>query len=65
MHRTGPEKALPMDRIHTFLPEGILLDAPEDTIYANWWKAARVDSFRPAIDLVSTRAIAQRTDSPD
>ncbi|MCT4334742.1 FMN-binding glutamate synthase family protein [Paracoccus sp. YLB-12] len=56
MHRTGPEKALPMDRIHTFLPEGILRDAPDDTIYADWWMAAQADSFRPAIDLVPARA---------
>jgi hypothetical protein len=59
MHRVGPEKAVPMDRIHTFVPEGILLDAPEETIFADWWKAASADSFRPAIDLVSTRASAQ------
>lgn len=56
MHRVGPEKAVSMDRIHTFLPEGILLDAPDETIYADWWKAASPDSFRPVIDLVSTRA---------
>ncbi|MBB3991677.1 FMN-binding glutamate synthase family protein [Croceicoccus naphthovorans] len=56
MHRTGPEKAEPMDRIHTFLPKGILLDAPNDTIYADWWAAARADNFRPATDLASVRA---------
>lgn len=59
MHRVGPEKAVPMDRVHTFLPEGVLLDAPEDTIYADWWNAASAESFRPNIDLVSTRASAQ------
>ncbi|WP_111430563.1 FMN-binding glutamate synthase family protein [Rhodobacteraceae bacterium DSL-40] len=59
MHRAGPEKAVAMDRVHTFLPEGILLDAPEETLYADWWKAARADSFRPAIDLVSARARAR------
>lgn len=59
MHRTGPDKAAPLDRIHTFLPQGILLDSPEDTIYADWWAAARADSFRPAIDLVPTRAAAR------
>ena len=62
MHRDGPEKAAPMDRIQTFLPEGILLDAPDETIYADWWKAARSDSFRPAIDLVSKRASAKPVD---
>ncbi|MCB1474796.1 MAG: FMN-binding glutamate synthase family protein [Rhodobiaceae bacterium] len=59
MHRTGPEKAIPMDRIHTFLPSGVLLEAPEETIYADWWRAARADSFRPAFDLVPARATAK------
>jgi glutamate synthase domain-containing protein 2 len=56
MQRVGPQKAVPMDRVHTFLPEGILLDAPEETIYADWWAAAQAESFRPAIDLVPARA---------
>jgi glutamate synthase domain-containing protein 2 len=56
MHRTGSERAEPMDRIHTFLPEGILLDAPEDTIYADWWAAARAESFMPAVDLAQRRS---------
>jgi glutamate synthase domain-containing protein 2 len=51
MHRVGPEKALPMDRIHTFLPEGILCDAPEETVLADWWAAASPNSFRPLVDL--------------
>ncbi|TAL76516.1 MAG: FMN-binding glutamate synthase family protein [Burkholderiaceae bacterium] len=59
MHRTGPESALPFDRIHAFLPAGILLDAPEDTLYSEWWEAAQINSFRPAIDLVATRATAR------
>ena len=56
MHRKGPESAVTMDRIHTFLPEGMLLDAPEDTIYADWWAAARTDSFKPAVDLAGRRS---------
>lgn len=56
VHRAGVEKAQPIDEIKTFLPEGILLDAPEDTVYASWWEAARADSFRPAHDLQVTRA---------
>jgi hypothetical protein len=60
MHRAGPESALPFDRIHAFLPAGILLDAPEDTLYSEWWEAAQIDSFRPAIDLVATRASARQ-----
>ena len=47
MHRVGPEKAVTMDRIHTFLPEGMLLDAPEDTIYADWWAAAQRRQLPP------------------
>lgn len=56
MHRMGPEKAVPFDAIHTFLPEGILLDAPEESIYADWWKAAQAESFQPAIPLETYRA---------
>lgn len=56
MHRVGPEKARPMDQVQTFLPQGILLDAPKETIYADWWQAASADSFRPAVDLVTLRA---------
>ncbi|WP_298216627.1 FMN-binding glutamate synthase family protein [Acidocella sp.] len=57
MHRVGPEKAEPMDSIRAFLPRNILLEAPEETIYADWWRAARADSFRPAIDLTHKRAV--------
>ncbi|SFB78011.1 FMN-binding glutamate synthase family protein [Tropicimonas isoalkanivorans] len=56
MHRVGPERALPMDRVQSFLAEGVLIDAPEDTVYAEWWRAAQADSFRPAVDLVQSRA---------
>ena len=59
MHRIGSERALPMDRIHTFLPNGILLNAPEDTIYQDWWKATQANSFRPAIDLACVRAVSR------
>lgn len=50
MHRIGPLKALTADTIYTFLPEGVLCDAPEETIYADWWEAAQAESFRPAFD---------------
>lgn len=56
IHRAGAEKAQPIDEIKTFLPEGVLLDAPEETVYAPWWRAARADSFRPAQDLQVVRA---------
>lgn len=57
MHRIGPEKAAPMDQVQAFLPKNALLEAPDDTIYADWWRAARADSFRPAIDLAEYRAM--------
>ncbi|HEX5488513.1 MAG TPA: FMN-binding glutamate synthase family protein [Rhodanobacteraceae bacterium] len=60
IHRVGPEKASPIDEIKTFLPVGALLDAPEETIYAQWWRAARADSFQPAIDLDVARASKNR-----
>ncbi len=56
MHRVGPEKGETMDYIHSFLPENILRDAPEDTLYADWWEAAQAESFKPAVDLVRRRA---------
>ena len=56
MHRTGPESAAPMDVIHRFLAPGALLEAPDETEYADWWRAARADSFRPAIDLAAARS---------
>ncbi|WP_281967279.1 FMN-binding glutamate synthase family protein [Roseovarius nanhaiticus] len=59
MHRVGPETALPMDVIHSFLPEGILLDAPEDTLYSDWWSAAQANSFKPGTDLIKRRAKSQ------
>ena len=56
MQRVGPEEAVALDRLQVFLPEGALRDAPEDTIYADWWAAARADNFRPATDLKGLRA---------
>lgn len=56
MHRMGPEKAETMDMIYPFLPEGVLLDAPEDTVYADWWQAATPESFKPRTDLETVRA---------
>lgn len=46
MHRVGSERAMSIDQLHTFLPENSLLNAPEDTIYADWWNAASAQSFR-------------------
>ncbi|MGA9574318.1 MAG: FMN-binding glutamate synthase family protein, partial [Lysobacterales bacterium] len=38
-----------MAELHAFLPENILLDAPEETPYAAWWDAADADCFQPRI----------------
>lgn len=61
MHRVGPEAALPMDLIHSFLPENILNETPEDTLYADWWAAAQPGSFQPATDLIRRRAKANQS----
>jgi len=57
LHRVGTEKALPMDHIHTFLPANILLDSPEDSIYADWWNAAQAESFQPAHEFTNYRLL--------
>ncbi len=51
MHRVGVNNARSVDSIHPFLPEGILIDAPDETLYADWWRAASADSFAAQIDL--------------
>ena len=56
VHRQGATHSNWIDRIYPFLPERVLLDAPEDTHYADWWRAASADSFAPQIDLVPRRA---------
>lgn len=35
------------DRVYEFVAPGALLDAPEETIYARWWKMAHPESFAP------------------
>ncbi|TCT39865.1 FMN-binding glutamate synthase family protein [Martelella mediterranea] len=56
MHRVGTHDAVPLDTLHSFLPENILIDEPDSTMYAHWWRAASSDSFRPVEDLVKLRA---------
>lgn len=56
IHRISSEQAAPIDELTTFLPEGCLLQDPGDTLYAQWWRAARADSFRPTVDLDVERA---------
>ncbi|WP_366657095.1 FMN-binding glutamate synthase family protein [Fodinicurvata sp. EGI_FJ10296] len=37
------------DSIYDFLTPGILLDAPDDTIYGRWWAMAAADRFAAAV----------------
>lgn len=62
VHRVGATGSRVMDRVYKFLPANALLDAPDDTHYWQWWRAASADSFAPQIDLVPVRA---RTDNKD
>ena len=55
IHRIGSTDARAFDRIYKFLGENTLIDAPEDTPYAAWWRAATPDSFRPAADIAALR----------
>jgi len=64
VHRIGSTNSRLIDRIYSFLPEGILNEAPDDTQYAQWWHAASADSFKPQIDLTVTRAVAQHREQP-
>ncbi|WP_241559896.1 FMN-binding glutamate synthase family protein [Solirhodobacter olei] len=56
VHRIGVTQARTVDTIYPFLPEGILLEDPGSTIYANWWEAADADSFAPRVALEKARA---------
>lgn len=49
-NRCSADTAAPIDRLHTFLGTGALIDAPEETIYAKWWNMATPDSFLPHCD---------------
>jgi glutamate synthase domain-containing protein 2 len=46
--RLNSARSDPMDRVYSFLAEGVLLEDPESTSYARHWAAARADSFRRA-----------------
>jgi len=55
VHRLGTIHAEPMDQVYPFLPENILWDEPESTLYADSWRAADPDSFAPAVQLTPRR----------
>lgn len=56
VQRVDATNALAIDRIFPFLPNNILVDAPEETIYAGLWECAQAESFRPLLDPVEQRA---------
>ena len=58
--RVSGNETLPLDRVWHFLPENALLDAPDDTAYAHWWRAASADHFQPAVALDQVRNEAPR-----
>ncbi len=51
MAQISASNAKSISDVHTFLPRGILLDAPDETPYANWWHAAQAESFKAKPDL--------------
>lgn len=62
--RLDGSTALPLDRIIPFLPENVLLESPQETLYAHWWAIAQAESFEPAEDPMARRssiAIEQMT----
>ncbi|GHE02734.1 glutamate synthase [Defluviimonas sp. 20V17] len=55
VHRVGVTQARTIDTVYPFLPEGVLLDDPDSTDYADWWNAADPDSFAPRFPLERVR----------
>jgi len=58
--RVTASESLPIDRVWEFLPDNALIDAPEETGYAHWWRAAQAESFEPCIELERVRNTAPR-----
>jgi glutamate synthase domain-containing protein 2 len=46
--RLDSARAAPIDEIYGFLQEGVLLNEPEGTQYARYWRSAQADSFARA-----------------
>ncbi len=51
--RVNTVEARSLGEVHRFLPENALLDAPDETPYAQWWAAADADTFKERIDVDS------------
>ena len=46
--RLDSARAAPIDEIYGFLQEGVLLNEPEGTQYARYWRSAQAGSFARA-----------------
>ncbi|OYW57097.1 MAG: FMN-binding glutamate synthase family protein [Azorhizobium sp. 32-67-21] len=55
-HRLTPVEAKSLDKLYPFLSRSILLEAPQETIYAAEWAAASASSFLPVADVGPRRA---------
>ena len=51
VHRIGENDAASIDQVHDFVALNALIDAPEETTYADWWRAASPDTFKAQIEL--------------
>jgi glutamate synthase domain-containing protein 2 len=49
--RVNPIEVKTMDRIYPFLAPGALVEVPDETPYADYWRAADPHSFSPRIDV--------------
>ena len=59
-HRLSAVETRAIDRIYPFLEENELVDAPGDTPYADWWRAADPDSFDIRHDVMQARRARSR-----
>jgi glutamate synthase domain-containing protein 2 len=63
-HRISPTEARSADRIYPFIGMNQLIDAPDETPYALWWKAAQSDSFDLSIDSTRAHRLSAQGSSP-
>ncbi len=54
-HRKSPTEARPFDEIYSYIGENALLEHPDETPYADYWKAADPDSFKARYDIAEER----------
>ena len=54
-HRTNTVEIRTIDRLFPYLRENELIDDPDGSPYATWWRAADPDSFAPQINIAGDR----------